>query len=246
MVTKTDSDKKIHKKRTAVKIIIPVILVLILAGGCIAGWLYINRFDAGEYVQAVLDTSYKNETDLYTEITGVTREEAEQIFQDNLDATMSGFEDTKMPEQLRPQYRELFRELAGKVSYTVGKPEKGKNGIYKVPVMVKPVTVFPDTYSLFQTKAREYAQGVTEKVTEGGEMPSDDEMQNQIYQIYYDVLRQRVDSGMLYGGAQEIVLHVTKKGSRTFSVRAEDMEKLDSALIEDVRADNTQKDGSDS
>ena len=65
-------------------------------------YLYINRFDAGEYVQAVLDTSYKNETDQYVEITGMSQEEAEKIFEDNLDITMAGFESSEMRKRCFP------------------------------------------------------------------------------------------------------------------------------------------------
>ena len=68
----------------------------------------------------------------------------------------------------------------------------------------------------------------------GGEMPADEEMQSQIYQIYYDVLKERVDSGMLYGGARNTTLHVTKEGNREFTIDQEDMDKLDSMLIESV------------
>lgn len=216
-------------------ILIAVILAVILAVGVSVGvYLYINRFDAGEYVQAVLDTSYKNETDQYVEITGTSQEEAEKIFDDNLDATMAGFDSTEMPEDMQPQYRELFGEIARKVSYTIGEPEKQEDGTYIVPVIVKPVTLFSDTYETFQTKAQEYAQEVTDSVMNGAEMPTDEEMQNQIYQIYYDVLRERMDSGMLYGGARNAQLHVTKISSREFAIDQEDMDKLDSMLIESV------------
>lgn len=218
-------------------ILITVISAVILAAGVSAGtYLYINRFDAGEYVQAVLDTSYKNKTDQYVEITGISREEAEKIFEDNLDATMEGFESSQMPEKMLPQYRELLGEIAGKVSYTIGKPEKQEDGTYKVSVIVKPITLFTDTYETFQARAQEYAQEVTDGVMNGGEMPTDEEMQSQIYQIYYDVLKERVDSGMLYGGARNVTLHVTKEGSREFSIDQRDMDKLDSILIESVDA----------
>lgn len=218
-------------------ILITVILAVIIAAGAAAGiYLYINRFDAGEYVQAFLDVSYKNETDRYVEITGISQEEAEKIFEDNLDATMAGFESSEMPEEMLPKYRELFGEIAGKVSYTVGEPEKQEPGIYAVPVIVKPITLFTDTYGTFRTRAQEYAQEVTDSVMNGGEMPTDEEMQNQIYQIYYDVLKERVDSGMLYGGARNVTLHVTKEGSREFTIDQEDMDKLDSMLIESVDA----------
>ena len=214
---------------------IAVIVAVIAAVGAFAGiYLYINRFDAGEYVQAVLDTSYKNQTDQYVEITGISKEDAEQIFSDNLDATMAGFESSDMPEELQPEYRELFANIAGKVSYTVGEPKKQEDGTYTVPVIIKPVTLFTDTYETFQTRAKEYAQEVTDSVMNGEEMPTDAQMQKQIYQIYYDVLKERVDSGMLYGGARNLELHVTKKGSREFMIDQEDMDKLDSMLIESV------------
>ena len=64
------------------------------------------------------------------EITGISKEEAEKIFEDNLDVTMAGFESSEMPEEMLPKYRELFGEIAGKVSYTVGEPRSRKTDIY--------------------------------------------------------------------------------------------------------------------
>ena len=103
-------------------ILITVILAAILAVGAFTGgYLYINRFDAGEYVQAVLDVSYKNKTDQYVEITGISEEEAEKIFEDNLDATMEGFESSQMPEHMkdRDAYRIGGRAYAAKVQRIV-------------------------------------------------------------------------------------------------------------------------------
>ena len=215
-------------------ILIAAVIVVLVAGAAAGAYLYMNRFDAGEYVRAVLDVSYKNKTDKYVEITGVPEEEAAQIFEDNLNATMKGFETSSMPEELLPQYRELFSELAKRVSYTVGQPVKKEAGVYEVTVKVKPVTLFPDTYGTFQEKAQEYADQVTNSVMNGAEMPGEEEMQNQIYQIYYDVLKSHVDSGMLYGETEDVVLRVKKEGSREFTIDQDDMDKLDSMLIEDV------------
>ena len=214
-------------------ILIAAVIVVLVAGAAAGAYLYMNRFDAGEYVRAVLDVSYKNKTDKYVEITGVPEEEAAQIFEDNLNATMKGFETSSMPEELLPQYRELFSELAKRVSYTVGQPVKKEAGVYEVTVKVKPVTLFPDTYGTFQEKAQEYADQVTNSVMNGAEMPGEEEMQNQIYQIYYDVLKSHVDSGMLYGEAEDVVLRVKKEGSREFTIDQDDMDKLDAMLIED-------------
>ena len=201
-------------------ILIAAVIAVLVAAAAAGAYLYMNRFDAGEYVQAVLDVSYKNKTDKYVEITGVSEKEAEKIFD--------------MPDELLPKYRELFSELAKNVSYTVGKPVRGENSVYSVTVKVKPVTLFPDTYGTFQEKAQEYADQVTDSVMNGAEMPTDEEMQREIYQIYYDVLKRQMDAGMLYGEVQDAVLHVRKEGGTEFEIVQEDMDKLDSLLIEDV------------
>ena len=54
------------------------------------------------------------------------------------------------------------------------------------------------------------------------------------HQIYYDVLKSQMDAGMLYGEVQDAVLHVRKEGGTEFEIVQEDMDKLDSLLIEDV------------
>ena len=53
------------KKKKKIIVIAAILAVILAVGVSVSIYLYINRFDAGEYVQAVLDTSYKNETDQY-------------------------------------------------------------------------------------------------------------------------------------------------------------------------------------
>ena len=221
------------KKKT---ILITAISAAVLAVcGCIGIYRHVSRFDASDYVRAVLDASYKNETDLYVEITGIPEEEAAGIFDENLDLTMEGFRRSDMPEEMLSRYRKLFGEIAKKVSYTAGEPDRQEDGTYIVPVTVKSITLFTDTYGTFQSRAQEYAEEVTDRVTAGAQMPTEEEMQKQVYEIYYEVLKERVDSGMLYGAARDIGVRVTKEGVRNFSINEEDMEKLDSLLIESVQ-----------
>lgn len=214
-------------------LIIPAVAVILAAAAAAGICLYLNRFDPEAYVKAVLDVSYKKQTEEYEEITGVPEDEAEAVFEENLDAAMAEFESSPMPEELRPQYRELFGEIAMQVSYTVGETQKEEGGSYAVQVMVKPLTLFADTYDAFQQRAEEYADQVTDSVMQGGEMPSDEEMQSQVYQIYYDVLSEALDAGLLYGEAQETVLHVRKNEDGEYEIDAEDMKTLDGLLIED-------------
>ena len=219
-----------RKKKIAA--VVAGILVL-TAAVCAGVWAYINRFDPRAYVQAVLDVSYKNETEAYMEIADATEEEADAVFENNLDATMEGFESSPMPEELKPQYRELFGEIAKSVNYTVGEAVREEDGSFSVPLKVKPVTLFADTYDQFREKAQEYADQVTDSVMQGAEMPSDEEMQGEVYRIYYDVLKAAMDAGPLYGEAQDITLRVAKNDSGEYEVNTTDMQELDAMLIED-------------
>lgn len=144
------------KKKT---ILITAISAAVLAVcGCIGIYRHVSRFDASDYVRAVLDASYKNETDLYVEITGIPEEEAAGIFDENLDLTMEGFRRSDMPEEMLSRYRDLFGEIAKRVSYTAGEPDRQEDGTYIVPVTVKSITLFTDTYGTFQSRALEYAE----------------------------------------------------------------------------------------
>ena len=217
------------------KIMITAAVLAVLAAAALIGiWMYMNRFDPEEYVQAVLDASYKKKTEAYVELTGVSEEEAGQIFEDNLDATMEQFASSPMPEELKPKYRKLFARLAGHVSYTVGEAVREEDGSYSVPVKVKPLTLFTDTYGAFRQKAQEYADQVTDSVMGGAEMPTDGEMQAQVYEIYYEVLSDGINDGMMYGAAKDVTLRVRKNESGDYEIAGDGMKELDALLIQDT------------
>ena len=65
-------------------------------------------------------------------------------------------------------------------------------------------------------------------------MITDEEMQEKIYQIYYEVLKEQAEVGMLYGRAEDVVLHIEKEGRGNYEIRQKDMKKLDGLLIEEV------------
>ena len=88
------------------KILIGVSVGVMILASVVGVYLYVNRFDASKYVQAVLDVSYKNKTTLYQEVADVSEKEAKAVFEKNLDATMQGFDASDMPDSLKGKYRE--------------------------------------------------------------------------------------------------------------------------------------------
>ena len=159
---------------------------------------HVSRFDASDYVRAVLDASYKNETDLYVEITGIPEEEAAGIFDENLDLTMEGFRRSDMPEEMLSRYRDLFGEIAKRVSLYGGGATGRKTDVHRAGD--------GQVHHTFHRYIRNFSEpgaGIRrrsdDRVTAGAQMPTEEEMQKQVYEIYYEVLKERVDSGMLYG-----------------------------------------------
>ncbi|MDE8707488.1 hypothetical protein PZH31_18430, partial [[Ruminococcus] torques] len=65
------------------KILIGVSVGVMILASVVGVYLYVNRFDASKYVQAVLDVSYKNKTTLYQEVADVSEKEAKAVFEKN-------------------------------------------------------------------------------------------------------------------------------------------------------------------
>lgn len=231
----------VKKERKYFIVGIAVFVIVVL--GIVAGlYCYINRFDPQEYVQAFLDVSYKQKTEVYVELTGISEDEAEQIFENNLDYTMNKFPSEVMTEELKKEYRSLFGSLAKKADYTVDEAKREEDGSYQVELTVKPILLLRDTYQTFQEQAQEYATQVSNDVMNGQAMPEEQEMQTAVYQIYYDVLKKAMDQGIHYGSACKMTLHLDQDEQGYYQIRKSDLQRLDQLLIKEVENDENAND----
>lgn len=199
-------------------------MACMMFGGC-------SRFDAGVYTQAVLDAAYKNQTESYIELTETTKEDAEAFFLKRLNATMEEFKSEKLSAELEGNYKSLFEQVMKQVKYTVGESQKEEDDSYTVNVSVEPVMLFDDTYQSFQKKAEEYAASVTERVMNGEEMPTDEEIQEEVYKLYYEILKAELDAGVKYGDARELTLRITRTEDGNYEINSKDLHMLEENLI---------------
>ena len=56
-------------------------------------------------------------------------------------------------------------------------------------------------------------------------------MKKDVYQIYYDVLKEAWDAGSKYGEVEKVTLHVVKAKEKGYEILDKDMKTLDSSLI---------------
>lgn len=222
--TSDERRKKSHKGRY-------ILGVVVILGIALCVCSCIRIIDPVAYTQAILDVTYKNETEQYIELTGATEEDAKQVFESNLETTAKIYKNAKLPGELENNYNQLFKDIIMRVQYTVGEATKDEGGNYVVEVSVYPMTLFDDTYETFREKSAEYAVNLSNSVMEGTPVPTEEEMQQAVYQIYYDILKAELDAGLKYGRSETVRIHVNKTEEGTYEIPEEDIRMLDSKLI---------------
>ncbi|MGC4019777.1 MAG: hypothetical protein QM793_11520 [Muricomes sp.] len=213
-------------KKRVLSVMLLMAMVITLLGGCT------GTFDASAYTKAVLDVSYRERDRAIHGVDRSIKGAAEKIFTQNMDATMKGFEALNFPEELETKFRELFENLAKNVKYTVGEAVEDQDGNFTVDVSIEPITIFDDTYEEFQKQAQDYATKVANDVMNGATVPSDEDMQNNVYEIYYNILKTTMDERIKYGEAETVTVHINKvDDGNVYEILKEDMVTLDEKMI---------------
>ena len=204
--------------------ILTLVLLLLLAAmlaGCGGG---MTAEDAKEYVQAVLDASYKGEFDSYMELTDSTEEEARSMYEGNVEATMAtvGFEEMGISEDMQADYRQLFLDLAKQAKYTLGEATEIENG-YEIEVTIEPFIGMNDLEN-------ELTNILMQDLAAAAEIPTEEELNQMTMQTLYDLLSEKVASPE-YGEAQTMTVRVTADSDNVYSIPEEDTTALDSAMF---------------
>lgn len=204
--------------------ILALALLLSLAAmlaGCGGG---MTAEDAKEYVQAVLDASYKGEFDSYMELTDSTEEEAVSMYEGNVDATMAtvGFDEMGISEDMQEDYRQLFLDLAKQAKYSLGEATEIENG-YEIEVTIEPFIGMNDLEN-------ELTNILMQDLAAAAEIPTEEELNQMTMQTLYDLLSEKVASPE-YGEAQTMTVRVTADSDNVYSIPEEDTTALDSAMF---------------
>lgn len=205
------------KKLTVVLLTVVSVLGL---GACAAKY---EPEDAVAYVQSALDASYKADFEKYVELTDSTQEEAEEMYQQNIDNVMTGIgvEELGISDELTEQYRSLAPDLLALAEYEVTGAEEDGEG-FVVTVSYEPFTGFNDLEGRLMSAVEEMAASMTE-------MPSDDEINELVYQSMYDIIEQCI-AEPTYGDAQDFTIHITKDDN-VYRISEEDLVNLDYAMF---------------
>ena len=195
-----------------------VVMALTMLAGC-----GMKPDDAKAYVQATLDAGYKADFDEYAKITDSTKEDAQKLFDNNIDTVTNslGFGALGATEETTEKYRELLKEIFAKAKYTVG-DVKEKDGGFEVVVNAEPMQIFSGVQDELVTKLQE-------KVAKSGQ-PKEEEINQLAIDMLYDLLAEKLAS-VTYGEPQSVTVHVTKDSSNVWNITESDLQAVDAALF---------------
>lgn len=184
-----------------------------------------SKFDAAKYVESCLDLLTKGETKDYTKMTKRSEEQAKQDYEDNIDAMITTMGAEGLSADLEEDYKQLFKDIYAKAKYKVTDSEKmkDKDG-YIVTVEVEQMTgIFNGLQDELMTEVENYMSGLSE-------MPSDEEINNQVFQMMLDLMNARLD-GITYNDPETITVEVVGNDG-VYSITDAGYSALDSALID--------------
>ena len=208
---------KYTKKIALLLVMVCVMSLLTACGG-------LTEEDAQNYVQAVLDASYKGEFDAYIEVTGSTREEAEEMYNKSLEMTLAnaGFNEAISNDKLKDDYKNLFIDLAKLSNYEITNVSKNDDDNFMVEVTVKPFDFMSDL-------EEEMIDIFTEKITNASKIPTKDEMIIMSFEVMYDLLKEKADDPQ-YGDSTTVVLRLEADDAE-YKINDDDLATLDSSLF---------------
>ncbi|MCM1175893.1 MAG: hypothetical protein NC341_12695 [Blautia sp.] len=166
-------------------------LSLILAGVLTAGLLggCGNSFDAAAYAKALLDNSYKNDSTQFVSMKIGTAEEAADLYEQGLDANVDAMVASaggSITAEQAESFRQVFADIYGGAKYTVGEAEKQDDGSFVVTITYEQMNVFEPAMTAYMDEVNNMVEEWTAAATAGSELPSEDEMNEQIISAYRD------------------------------------------------------------
>ena len=213
--------KKITKKVTAV-----------LAGTfMISSFIGCASFDASAYVNAVLANSYYNDSTAIVEQQIATVEEAAAVYEAGMEAQIDAMlTDAVLSEALYQEYEQFYKDLYASVKFTVGEAVKIDKETFEVSVSYEKMHVFEDAVARYEDAVAEFVQVWTDAALAGEEVPSDEEMNEQLFRTFKDCMVAELAEAE-YDAPAEMIIRV-ELIDNVWTANQEDILNLESVLFD--------------
>ena len=212
------------KRMKKVALLLAAVLAAAVLGGC--G----GSFDASAYVKALMDNSYKGDSTEFVEQKVGTKEQAEQLYEEGIDTEMSAItQSVQLSDELQSEFKDVLKDVFKNVKYTVGEATK-KDDSYEVEVKYQKMNVFAPAMESFNAASEAYVTEMTEKAANGEDTPSGEEINEQVYVMLKDAIKEAMGS-VTYGDEESTIVHIELK-DKTWTPNEDDLYNLELLLFD--------------
>lgn len=190
-----------------------------------------RAYDASGYVKSMLDSQTRGKHEQYLELTDSTKEEAEDLYNETIEAQMDAMSAADLSDELSGKYEELFKKIFKQTKYTVGEAEEGEDDSFTVPVEVETLQLFEGLGDELTAYKEELTVEVMTQMAETGVMPEEEELNEKVFQHLYEYLNKKVENPT-YGEKSTIEVEVTKNDDGIYEADESDLEEIDKKLID--------------
>lgn len=217
-------------KMKKISLLLAALLIMSVLGGC-------GSFDASGYIKALLDNSYKGDSAAFVEQKVGNEEQAKELYDLGIDTEMNSLvPEGDISTELRNEFKTVLQDVYKSVKYTVGEATKQEDGSYVVEVKYQKMNVFAAAMEQFQKEQQAYIDGISEQIQNGGETPSEDEMNEQKYIILKDAIKDSLANAEFEDEAS-ITVRVELQ-DKVYSPNQDDVKALEYALFDYEEASN--------
>ncbi len=217
------------KKMRKIVILLAAVMAAVLLGGC-------GNFDASGYIKALLDNSYKNDSTAFVEEKVGTKEQAEELYAQGIDTAMKSLTSQgAISDELKSEFETVVKDVYKNVKYTVGEATKKDDG-FEVEVKYQKMKLYAAAMETYNAAYEAYINEMTEKATNGEETPSEDEINEAVFGMLKDAMKDAL-ANVEYEDEQSTTIRVDLV-NKVYTPNEEDVYNLEQMLfdIEEVSA----------
>lgn len=193
----------------------------------------VKSFDATGYVQAEMDLLTRHDVEQYVETLGVTEEKAEEIYDEiieEMNISENVLQGIEVSDEVEKAFEDWFVNVLSKTKYTVLEAEKVGDD-YVVVVEVQPIKAFEGMMGTYTEKTEAYLQQLYTDAAAGGEVPSDEEISNDVYMMLVEVLNDILENAT-YGETISVETKIVLNEDGEYEVDEASFASLGEKLID--------------
>lgn len=179
------------------------------------------------YLQALLDASYKNDSEAFVEMKLGTAEEAQALYEQGIDTGLDVFcSRLGVYDEYKEDFRQIYMDMLGKVHYTVENAEKQSDGSYIVTVTYEKMNIFKPALALHQ----ENVAAMTDEWANASEPPAEEEMVAAVYTEFKNSM-ETVLAEVQYDAAASLTVRI-ELVDNVYTPNTDDIAELEKVLFD--------------